>query len=92
MRVLKLFGDFWSLRIVEILNNRKLRFCQIERSLKDINPITLTARLRKLEKQKIIINEKGTIDRISVVYSLTKSGQEMIPIIKKMKTYSEKYL
>ena len=46
---LRLIGDFWTLRIVAVLENEDLRFCGIERALGDSNPATLTARLKKLE-------------------------------------------
>lgn len=89
---LKLFGDFWSLRIIEILEKTGKRFCEIERLIPDTNPITLTKRLKKLVSLEIISKEQKTIDKISVVYKLTKKGEAILPILKNIKKYSENYL
>ncbi len=89
---LKLFGDFWSLRIIEILGKTGKRFCEIERLIPDTNPITLTKRLKKLVSLEIISKEQKTIDKISVVYKLTKKGEAILPILKNIKKYSENYL
>jgi DNA-binding HxlR family transcriptional regulator len=89
---LKLFGDFWSLRILEILGKTGKRFCEIERLIPDTNPSTLTKRLKKLVNLEIIYQEQKTIDKISVVYKLTKKGEAVMPILRRIKKYSENYL
>lgn len=89
---LKLFGDFWSLRIIEVLNKKGLRYCEIERAIPDINPITLTKRLKKLEQANAVKKEQKTIDKISVVYKLTSKGIAIQPILENIKAYSNKYL
>lgn len=89
---LKLFGDFWSLRIIEVLNKKGLRYCEVERAIPDINPITLTKRLKKLELTNVIKREQKTIDKISVVYKLTPKGIAIQPILENIKKYSDRYL
>lgn len=89
---LKLFGDFWSLRIIEVLDSAGKRYCTLEKELPDINPITLTKRLKKLVELKIITKEQKTIDKISVVYKLNKKGEAIKPILDEIKNYSDKFL
>jgi DNA-binding HxlR family transcriptional regulator len=89
---LKIFGDYWNLRIIRALSTGSKRFCQIEKDLDDINPTTLTTRLKKLEYQKIIIRTKENLNQIAVVYSLTDKGLAIIPILYQMRLYAEKFL
>lgn len=89
---LKMLGDFWTLEIIQGLSDGEKRFSQLERELPGINPTTLTNRLKKLEKQQIIQRKEETLDKISVVYSLSKKGQGILPILKQIKIFAEKYL
>lgn len=81
---LKILGDFWTLEIIQALSEGDKRFCQIERVLPDINPTTLTDRLKKLEKNKMIKNEQA--------YSLTEKGRGVLPVLIEMKNFAKKYL
>ena len=49
---LRLLGDFWTLRIIESLKDGKLRFCEIQRSVGNVNPATLTKKLQVLEQER----------------------------------------
>lgn len=75
---LRLVGDFWTLRIVAVLESGDLRFCGIERALGDSNPATLTARLKKLEQHDIVSRREEHGD---TVYALTPNGAKLLPII-----------
>ncbi len=75
----KLFGERWSLRIVDALRGGELRFKELQ-NLLDINSATLSARLRTLDKAKIITRKAETIDKLSVSYGLTARGKELLPI------------
>ena|SRR5581483_8943310 len=89
---LKIMGDFWTLAIIQVLFEGEKRFCQLEKELKSISPTTLSQRLKKLEEQKIIKRKEETLDKISVVYSLTDKGNAVMPILKQIKIFSQKYL
>lgn len=89
---LKIFGDEWNLFIISILANDEKRFCDLQRGLHNINPVTLTNRLKNLQEQGFIERKAETIDKLSVCYSLTSKGKAMIPIIKEIEKYAKKYL
>lgn len=78
---LKLLGDYWTLRILDSLREKDVRFCELQRMLDDLNPVTLTNRLKKLEEAKLIKRSEETIDKISVSYSLSPLGAKTTPII-----------
>lgn len=82
---LRLVGDFWTLRIVAVLEVDDLRFCGIERALGDSNPATLTARLKKLEQHNVIARRDEDGD---TVYTLTRNGAKLLPVVKQIQELS----
>ena len=89
---IKIFGDAWTLFIINILADGEKRFCEIQRRLDNINPVTLSNRLKKLEKFGFLKRKEETIDKLSVTYSLSKKGLGMLPIIKNIEAYAKRYL
>lgn len=89
---LKMLGDFWTLEIIQALADGEKRFSELERLLPGINPTTLTGRLKKLTTQQVIERQKETVDKISVVYALTKKGRGVLPVLEQMKIFAETYL
>ncbi len=85
---MKLLGDYWTLRIIDDLRTGETRFCELQRDLDNINPTTLTNRLKKLEEANLIQRSEETVDKISVTYSLSSLGKEVLPIIKALDRFS----
>lgn len=88
---LKMLGDFWSLSIIQILNHDEKRFTELQREIKNINPTTLSNRLKKLELENLITRKEETLNKISVIYKLTKKGKDLLPVFEQIKKFSEKY-
>lgn len=88
VKTLKIFGDFWSLRIINALEQKGLRYCEIERFLGDTNPVTLANRLQKLEQAKIITKKTDTNQTYK--YTLTSLGKKSIPILLALEDFSKK--
>ncbi len=89
---LKMLGDFWTLAIVQALDDSEKRFSELQRELTKASPTTLTNRLKKLEEQKIIKRKEETVDKLSVVYSLTDKGRGILPILKEIQVFATKFL
>lgn len=89
---LKMLGDFWTLQIIQELSENEKRFSQLERDLPNINPTTLTNRLKKLEAINIIKRKEETLDKLSVVYYLTEKGQGILPVLQQIKIFADNYL
>lgn len=87
---MKLLGDYWTLRIIDSLNNAPLRFCELQRQLDNLNPVTLTNRLKRLEDAQLISRQEDTVDKISVVYALTQLGKMTLPVIEALDNFSTK--
>ena len=86
---MKLVGDFWTLRLVDAIRDDEVRFCEIERRIPDINPATLTGRLKKLEEASVIDRRVETLDKQSVCYALTERGKGIIPILESIRSFTE---
>jgi DNA-binding HxlR family transcriptional regulator len=89
---LKLFGDSRAAAIIHILANMTQRFNELQRSLGPISPTVLADRLKKLEAYGLIVQEKQTIDQLSVSYTLTEKGRTILPVLKSIETFTKKYL
>ena len=89
---LKILGDYWTLSIIQSLSSGEKRYCELERALPEVNPTTLSNRLKKLEAQDLVNRKRETVDKLSVVYALTEKGKGIIPILQTIETYAEKYL
>lgn len=85
---LKLLGDFWTLRIIDVLDPQPIRFCDIQRSLDNINPTTLTNRLKKMQDANLV--DRTEESRAEVIYSLTPLGREILPVIEAINKFSAK--
>ena len=88
----KIFGDAYMLSIVRVLSGTAQRFNELQRSLGNISPTTLTNRLKKLETFGLVTQEKQTIDQLSVIYALTEKGKKMLPVLGAIETFSKKFL
>ena len=87
---LKIISDFWTLKIIIKLNTKEKRFCELERSIPKINSVTLTSRLKKMEKLHIIKRVEGK-NRQPVIYTLTKKGLPLISIAQNIEDYGKKF-
>jgi DNA-binding HxlR family transcriptional regulator len=90
-RAYKIFGDSWTLAIVDVLSETTRRFNELQRSI-DVSPTTLTDRLKKLEQLGIVVQQKQTVDQLSVMYALTEEGKSMLPVLRAIESFSKKFL
>lgn len=82
-----ILGDKWTPQLLRFfLSEDTVRFCQLQSKVGGINPRTLSARLRTLEEQGIIV-KLGTT---RCDYQLSKKGEELLPIIRAMEEWSRK--
>lgn len=86
----RILGDKWSPRIIQVLAQGETQFCAIQRSLDDINPRSLTQKMQKLIREKVVIKKQlETVPYPS--YHLTRKGRDILPILNQMGSWSKKY-
>jgi DNA-binding HxlR family transcriptional regulator len=87
----EIIGDKWTPQLLRYFaNEESVRFCQLQDLVGNINPRTLSARLRSLE-QHGIIQKTNTSSEKRCEYSLTTKGESLLPILRDMDAWSQRY-
>ena len=88
---MKIIGNKWTALILRDLMVGPKRFCELEKSVGKINPRTLSQRLDDLEEEQIITRQTFAEVPPRCEYSLTKKGQDLLPVLKQMAEWGNKY-
>lgn len=89
----KRIGGKYKARILWHLNSKTvLRYGELSRTLPDITTKMLTQTLRELEDDKLITRKMFHEVPPKVEYSLTNTGQELIPFIGHLHVWGNKQL
>lgn len=75
-------GDRWSLLLVEALLEGPRRFNQLMWLVPGIAPNILTARLRTLERARILLGEPYSQHPLRLAYRLTTDGEELAGVLR----------
>jgi DNA-binding HxlR family transcriptional regulator len=70
-------GDRWSLLLVDALLDGPRRFGELRESLPAIAPNILTDRLRRLERERILVSKAYSTRPPRMEYSLTGDGRDL---------------
>lgn len=84
-------GNKWTALILRDLFSGPKRFGQLEKSVGDINPRTLSQRLDALEEHGIITKHNYAEVPPRTEYTLTQKGRDLLPILKQMAAWGTKY-
>lgn len=77
-RAMELIGDKYSFQIIHILNQfGRQRFVELEHQIPGISPRTLSARLKHLEKFRLIDRHQYPTIPPKVEYVLTERGRDL---------------
>jgi DNA-binding HxlR family transcriptional regulator len=86
----EILGDKWTPQLLRyFINEKTVRFCQLQDLAQGINPRTLSARLTHLEEQGIIVKNATNSSRCE--YTLTDKGLDLLPVLQNMQEWSDKY-
>jgi len=83
-------GNKWTALIALELSKGASRFSALEHRL-GISPRTLSQRLDDLKQKKLITKKSYAEVPPRVEYELTRKGYDLIPILKSMAAWGEKY-
>jgi DNA-binding HxlR family transcriptional regulator len=75
-------GDRWSFLVVESLLDGPRRFNELVATLPGIAPNILTDRLRRLEREGVLVGRKYSDKPARMAYSLTQDGQELAGVLR----------
>ena len=87
-----IIGKKFSLLILRnMLYDKQKRFNEFLNSIEEINPKTLSIRLKEMEKDGLIKRQVYNETPIRIEYYLTQKGKELQPIMEQMALFSLKY-
>ena len=75
-------GDRWSFLVVESLLKGPRRFNELVTTLPGIAPNILTDRLRRLEREGVLVARKYSDRPARMAYSLTEDGLELAGVLR----------
>lgn len=88
----KIIGKKFTLHILRnITQLGQTRFNQFLDSIEEINPKTLSARLREMERNGLIERTIIPSTPVRIEYSITKKGKALKPILEQMAEFSMQY-
>src|SRR5271157_1611183 len=76
-----MIGGKWKLFIIWYLKDGKKRFSELKRLIPQITQKMLTQQIRELERDSIVIRKVYAQIPPKVEYSLTDTGEKLIPIL-----------
>jgi DNA-binding HxlR family transcriptional regulator len=88
---MNIIGNKWTALILRDLFSGPKRFCELEKSVGNINPRTLSQRLDDLELNGIITKKSFAEVPPRTEYTLTAKGNDLLPILKQMATWGTKH-
>lgn len=89
---LELIGGKYKALILWHLSEKKLRFSELKKAVKNATPKMLTQQLRELEANNLIHREVYAVIPPKVEYSLTDLGRSLMPILVAMRDWGADYM
>ncbi|MEW5840071.1 MAG: helix-turn-helix domain-containing protein [Thermoproteota archaeon] len=88
----RIIGKKFTILIIrDMMYNDKSRFNEFLETVEEINPKTLSARLREMEKDGLIRRKIHHERPVRVEYALTEKGKALRPILEQMSEFSFRY-
>src|SRR3984893_6048730 len=90
---LEVIGGKWKGVILHhLMTHGVMRFNEIHRLKPNLSPRILTAQLRELEQDGVIVRKVYPVVPPKVEYSLSKTGESLKPLIKAMQDWGDEHL
>ncbi len=91
-RAMELIGDKYSFQIIHILYQfERQRFVELEQQIQGISPRTLSARLKHLEKFRLINRHQFPTIPPKVEYELTERGRDLAATLETLETWVNRW-
>jgi DNA-binding HxlR family transcriptional regulator len=88
-QILDRIADKWSLLVIALLDNRKLRFTELKKTIDGISQRMLTVTLRQLERDGLVRRTVYPVVPPRVDYELTPLGVTLHATIQSLVTWTE---
>jgi len=88
---MEIIGNKWTALILRDLSGGPKRFSELEKSVGNINPRTLSQRLDDLEQHAIVTKKSYAEVPPRTEYALTRKGEDLVPVLRAMSAWGNKY-
>ena len=88
--VMEKIGGYWKPIIIYHLSSGPLRYSELKRAIPAVTEKMLIQHLKQLEADNLVIREAKPVVPPFVTYSLSASGNGLLPIIEAMATWAFK--
>ncbi|MFJ4283741.1 winged helix-turn-helix transcriptional regulator [Streptomyces massasporeus] len=88
-QILDRIADKWSLLVIALLDNRRLRFTELRREIDGVSQRMLTVTLRSLERDGMVKRTVHPVVPPRVEYELTSLGRTLHTTIQSLVTWTE---
>ena len=90
-QILGRIADKWSLLVIELLEERTLRFTELRRQIDGISQRMLTVTLRQLERDGLVCRTVHPVVPPRVEYCLSPLGHTLLSTIQALVTWTEEH-
>ncbi|MFF7867330.1 winged helix-turn-helix transcriptional regulator [Streptomyces qaidamensis] len=90
-QILDRIADKWSLLVIALLENRRLRFTELRREIDGVSQRMLTVTLRSLERDGLVKRTVHPVVPPRVEYELTSLGGTLHTTIQSLVTWTEEH-
>ncbi|MFF8934940.1 winged helix-turn-helix transcriptional regulator [Streptomyces paradoxus] len=90
-QILDRIADKWSLLVIALLDNRRLRFTELRREIDGVSQRMLTVTLRSLERDGLVKRTVHPVVPPRVEYELTPLGRTLHTTIQSLVTWTEEH-
>lgn len=90
-QILDRIADKWSLLVIALLENRRLRFTELRREIDGVSQRMLTVTLRSLERDGLVKRTVHPVVPPRVEYELTSLGRTLHTTIRSLVTWTEEH-
>ncbi len=88
---IKMLGCKWKILIIRELLEGTKRFGELKKSVKGITQKVLTAKLREMEEDGLVIRKVYPQNPPKVEYTLTDVGCSLMPVLDALKSWGKDY-
>ena len=89
--VLDIIGDQWMLAIIHQLSAGPRRALELHSEFTGMSSKTITSRLKKLERNRVVQRRSYPESPPRVEYSLTEKGLELLPVMRAIAAVASKW-
>lgn len=91
-KAIELVGRRWSGTILRALLDRPLRFSEISARVPDISDRALSARLKELERESVLLRSVQPTRPVTVSYELTPKGRDLESAIAALEKWAHDWI